>query len=110
MIQVRISRNKKREILSFELEGHAESGPKGHDLVCAAASAVSFGAVNAVIKLCQIDPLIDQGSEGGYLRMELPLNMDQEVFQKAQHILEGMVVSLETIERDYSQYITISKK
>ncbi|MRG88230.1 ribosomal-processing cysteine protease Prp [Salinibacillus xinjiangensis] len=108
MINVRIYRNEKREITSFELEGHAESGPHGHDLVCAAVSAVSFGAVNAVIKLCEIEPIIEQGGEGGYLKMKLPLYMDQEVYLKAQHLLEGMVVSLETIERDYHQYITIS--
>jgi uncharacterized protein len=108
MIQVRIFRNDNNEITSFELEGHAESGPYGQDLVCAAVSAVSFGAVNAVIKLCAVEPDIEQGGEGGYLSMKLPLNIDQEAYQKAQHLLEGMVVSLETIERDYSQFIKIS--
>ncbi|MCP8617004.1 ribosomal-processing cysteine protease Prp [Salirhabdus salicampi] len=107
MIQVRVYRNEMQDIQSFEITGHAESGPYGHDLVCAGVSAVSFGAVNAIIKLCHIEPAIEQGGEGGYLKVQLPLNMSQEVYTKAQHLLEGMVVALETIERDYGQYIKI---
>ncbi|QHS22898.1 ribosomal-processing cysteine protease Prp [Virgibacillus sp. MSP4-1] len=108
MIHVHIDRNDQNEIQSFELKGHAESGPYGHDLVCAAVSAVSFGAVNAVIQLCDVEPRIEQDvEEGGYLRMELPLNINQEAYHKAQHLLEGMVVSLQTIERDYHEHISI---
>ncbi|WP_138415548.1 ribosomal-processing cysteine protease Prp [Aquibacillus sediminis] len=109
MIKVSIYRNNE-SIDAFELSGHAESGPHGHDLVCAGVSAVSFGAVNAVIKLCEIEPMIDQGGEGGYLRVELPSNLEQAIRDKAELLLEGMLVSLETIERDYGQYISISEK
>jgi uncharacterized protein len=107
MINVHIFRNDRNEITSFEIKGHAESGPYGHDLVCAAVSAISFGTINAIIKLCHIEPMIEQGGEGGYLKMELPLKMNQEAYEIAQHLLEGMVISLETIERDYKKHISI---
>ncbi|MBO8155939.1 MAG: ribosomal-processing cysteine protease Prp [Bacillaceae bacterium] len=107
MIHVHIERNNQHDITAFELKGHADSGPKGYDLVCAAVSAVSFGAINAVIQLCNLEPRIEQGKEGGYLRMELPLNLDQEVHRQAQLLLEGMIVSLQTIERDYGQHILV---
>ncbi|WP_226036545.1 ribosomal-processing cysteine protease Prp [Aquibacillus saliphilus] len=109
MIKVIVYRNNKG-INAFELSGHAESGPAGHDLVCAGVSAVSFGAVNAVIKLCEIEPIIDQGGEGGYLRVELPEELDNDTRTKAEWLLEGMLVSLDTIELDYGQYISISRK
>ncbi|MRH42984.1 ribosomal-processing cysteine protease Prp [Aquibacillus halophilus] len=109
MIKVIIIRNND-SINAFELSGHAESGPVGQDLVCAGVSAVSFGAVNAVIKLCEIEPIIDQGGEGGYLRVELPAKLDEDTRSKAEWLLEGMLVSLETIELDYGQYISISEK
>ncbi|KGP90939.1 hypothetical protein N780_02920 [Pontibacillus chungwhensis BH030062] len=107
MIQVLVTRNEQSHIIDFELSGHAESGPYGHDLVCAAVSAVSFGAVNAVIELCEFEPVIEQEGEGGYLRVELPDSLSPAVFEKAQVLLEGMMISLKTIERDYGQYITI---
>ncbi|GAA5416166.1 hypothetical protein Pryu01_01198 [Paraliobacillus ryukyuensis] len=110
MIRVTIYRRSNKNVFAFELSGHAESGPVGHDLVCAAVSAVSFGSVNAVIKLCEIEPIIDQGGEGGYLYVELPDDLASNTLTRATTLLEGMVVSLETIARDYGQYITISEK
>lgn len=110
MILVNVNRNTDGSIAQFKLSGHAESGPYGHDLVCAAVSAVSFGAVNAVIKLCEIEPIINQSPDGGLLQVTLPDGLNHDTFEKAQWLLEGMVVSLQTIERDYDQYITISNK
>ncbi|KAB8134736.1 ribosomal-processing cysteine protease Prp [Gracilibacillus oryzae] len=105
MIEVTIER-KQSAIKSFTVTGHAGSGPYGHDLVCAAVSAVSFGAVNAVLQLCEIDLSIDQaGDEGGFLKIALP---DDNEDEKASILLEGMVVSLQTIERDYGQFISIT--
>ncbi len=110
MIKVTMYRNSTKKVSAFEISGHAESGSVGHDLVCAAVSAISFGSVNAVIKLCEIEPIIDQGGEGGYLYVALPNQLTASAFNRATLLLEGMFVSLETIERDYGQYITISEK
>lgn len=110
MIQFTVYR-KQNKIYAFELSGHADSVSEGYDLVCAGVSAVSFGAVNAVIRLCEIEPKIEQaGTEGGYLFVELPDMLDDAVLEKAHLLLEGMHVSLETIEREYGSYITINEK
>ncbi|MBM7572037.1 ribosomal-processing cysteine protease Prp [Aquibacillus albus] len=110
MIKVTVYRSD-GNIYGFELSGHANSVSEGYDLVCAGVSAVSFGSVNAIIKLCDIDPIIEQaGNEGGYLRMELPEGLTDEIQKKTAIILEGMLVSLETIERDYGSYISIYEK
>ncbi|GEL77460.1 ribosomal-processing cysteine protease Prp [Tenuibacillus multivorans] len=106
MIELRVFR-KNDQIQGFELSGHANSGPHGHDLVCSAVSAVSFGTVNSIMKLCQIDPEIEQGAQGGYLKMLLPEGMSDKAYDKAQTLLQGMLVTFQTIERDYHQYITI---
>ncbi|WP_440895984.1 ribosomal-processing cysteine protease Prp [Amphibacillus sp. Q70] len=110
MIKVNIHRNKSEDIIAFELSGHADSGPHGHDLVCAAVSAVAFGMTNAVMELSEIEPIIDQGGQGGYLKVTLPDEAEGEAFEKATLLLEGMLTSLVTIERDYGQYISISEK
>lgn len=108
MIKIAIYK-KDAHIHAFEISGHANSGPYGYDLVCAGVSAVSFGAVNAVISLCEIQPHIDQaGSEGGYLYVEMPSNLSSEIRKNADLILQAMVVSLQTIEREYTQFIQIT--
>ena len=97
-------------ITAFELSGHAESGPYGYDLVCAGVSAVSFGTVNAIDSLCNIDLKIEQADEGGYLHVALPHYIHHELHDKVQLLLEGMIISLQTIEREYSQFIKIDSK
>ena len=108
MIKVNVFREN-NQIKAFELSGHAESGPYGYDIVCAGVSAVSFGAVNAILQLCEIDLKIEQ-HEGGYLYVALPDSIDVETMNEAQLLLEGMIISLQTIEREYHEFITIESK
>jgi uncharacterized protein len=108
MINVTIDYDPQEQITSFTLSGHANFAKKGSDLVCAGVSAVSFGAVNAVAALTGIEPVIKQGGEGGYLRCGIPEDISEEAQEKVQLLLAGMLVSLQTIERDYGKYITIT--
>ncbi|WP_110111480.1 ribosomal-processing cysteine protease Prp [Bacillus sp. CGMCC 1.16541] len=111
MIKVTISRNDNKKIVAFTMNGHAQFAEHGKDLVCAGASAVSFGTINAIHALCRVTPHIDQaGKDGGYLRCEFPTDVDSSTFEKMQVLLEGMVVSLQTIELDYGNYIKIQTK
>ncbi|MBM7701374.1 ribosomal-processing cysteine protease Prp [Metabacillus iocasae] len=108
MIKVTISRNEDKKIIAFTMNGHAQFAEHGKDLVCAGASAVSFGTINAIHALCGVTPHIDQAAkDGGYLHCKIPKNVDSTTFDKVQMLLEGMVVSLQTIELDYGNYINI---
>lgn len=108
MIRVVFNRNKTGSIQSFSMSGHAEFDVRGKDLVCAGASAVVFGAVNSLFENGKIEPLIEQGEDGGYLAVEIPLLEDEVTKFKVDTILETLRTSLETIEKDYGQYIKIS--
>ena len=105
MIQVKVTRNE--ELLeSIEMTGHAGSGPYGYDLVCAAVSGISIGAVNAVMGLTDIDLKVKQGGYGGYLKVTFPSSSHPDM-DKAQLLLEGMLVSLKSIEMEYGKFIKI---
>ncbi len=88
MIQITVFQSD-NQVTAFELTGHAESGPYGYDLVCAGVSAVTFGAVNAIMKLCETDLNIDQGADGGYLSVQLPKNISSEKLEKIQWLVQG---------------------
>ncbi|OEH91471.1 ribosomal-processing cysteine protease Prp [Bacillus solimangrovi] len=109
MVNVEVKRDKHNHIQSFMLSGHADSGPYGYDLVCAGVSSVSFGAVNAVYELCQVPLEVEQAEDGGYLRCTVPANLDGQVANNVQLLLEGMLVSLRTIERDYAKHIKVTE-
>src|SRR5690625_3019440 len=106
MIEVTICKINKR-ISSFELAGHAESGPYGYDLVCAAVSAVSIGTVNAAAVIGETDLEVTQGNEGGYLSVRIPDFLPNDKMEKIQLLFEGMIISLKSIEAEYNKFIKI---
>lgn len=106
MIQVTIERTNMNRIHSFTISGHAHFANHGEDIVCAGVSAVSFGMINAIMQLTKVKLDIDQG-DNGFLRCTVPEQLSGEVDEKVQLLLQGMVVSLQTIERDYNKYVHI---
>lgn len=108
MIRVDVIRHPSGRITSFTMEGHAEFAEHGKDLVCAGATSVSFGALNAILSLTDAKLGIEQGEDGGFLRCVVPEDLPTDKAEKVQLLLEGMVVSLQTIEREYSKYIKIT--
>ena len=109
MIRATINRTKSGSIQSFTISGHAGFAAHGSDIVCAGVSAVSFGAVNSIISLTGVTPDIEQGADG-FLRCEIPGDLPEETQEKIQLLLEGMVVSLQTMERDYGKHIKLTFK
>ena len=61
-------------------------------------------------ELCNVQATIELGSDGGFLTYELPNDLDVHAAEKAQTLLEGLVVSLKTIELDYGKYIRLIEK
>ncbi|AIY05172.1 hypothetical protein Plano_1207 [Planococcus sp. PAMC 21323] len=106
MILVTVKETSNR-ISSFEMSGHADYAEHGQDLVCAGASAVSFGAVNAIIELMGIEPDIQQANSG-FLKVSFPSNLDDKTDEQVQLLVRSMIVSLKTIEQDYEEYIKIT--
>ncbi|MET1247489.1 ribosomal-processing cysteine protease Prp [Sporolactobacillus sp. STCC-11] len=108
MVVLTVQRDHYGKISAFKLTGHADSAPHGQDLVCAAVSAVAFGAVNAVESLAKLKMDVRQKDNGGYLECgisDCPVGANLE---KAQLILEAMFISMRTIEKSYGQYIRVS--
>jgi uncharacterized protein YsxB (DUF464 family) len=108
MINITIYRTESDTIQSFEISGHAFFANRGQDIVCAGASAVSVGSINAVHAITGITPEIEQGD--GFLRCVIPENLPEVINEKVQLLLEGMVVSLRTIEEEYGAHIKITFK
>ena len=81
---------------------------RGKDIVCAGASAVVVGAVNSIHAITGVTPKIHQAD--GFLSCELPSNLDEATAEKVQLLLEGMVISLQTIEQEYGKNIKITFK
>lgn len=107
MIDVYVTRGSTNEIRSFTISGHADAGPYGYDLVCAAVSALSFGAINAVDALCGVKLQVETDDDaGGFLRCDVP-HVEKETEEKVQLLLEGMLVSLRSVAEEYGEHIVV---
>ena len=108
MINITINRTESGFIYSFVISGHAFFAERGKDIVCAGASAVAIGSINAVHALTGVTPEIEQGD--GFLRCVVPVNGTEDMNEKVQLLLEGMIISLQTIEEEYGKHIKITFK
>lgn len=111
MITVTIHSDQNRKSYGFEVSGHAYSGEPGHDLVCAGASAIAFGTVNAIGHILQLQPGIEQGQDGGFLSVVIDQSdLDTETDTKLQIILQTMVTQVNTMVASYGEFIELKYK
>ncbi|MDQ0414557.1 ribosomal-processing cysteine protease Prp [Mesobacillus stamsii] len=109
MITATITRTKSGSIQSFTISGHAGYATKGSDIVCAGVSTISIGTVNSIIGLTGITPDIEQGADG-FLRCEIPDNLSEDTQEKIQLLLESMVITLQSMEKEYGKHIKLTFK
>ncbi|MBC2099264.1 ribosomal-processing cysteine protease Prp [Listeria booriae] len=94
------------QIVAFEMDGHANFAEQGADLVCAGATSIAFGMVNAISEKIGIEPVMEE--DDGYLYYSVP--EDLEGNEVVQILLEGMEHQLISLAYSYPDYITINSK
>ena len=108
MIKGTFKRNDAGQIVSFTLTGHADAGPYGSDSVCAGVSALAISTVNGIASLAGFEPIVEMNEEeGGYLYTEVTSGMTQEQNNIAEILLENLLLGLQSIEAENSEYIQI---
>ncbi len=97
-------------IQGFSLTGHADAGPVGHDLVCAASSALAIGITNNLYRILSVAPTVQANeTEGGFLELALPFEMSDKESEQAQILLEALYYSLLDIEQEHGKHIIVLK-
>ena len=91
--------------LGFEISGHSGYAKSGHDIVCAAVSAVSQSTCLGIIEILKLNAKLKQDDKLGYLYLRLPNNIDKQKFEHAQTLLVTMQQSLENIAFQFNDYI-----
>lgn len=103
MIKIQVT-YQKDEFESLIAKGHADSAPKGKDLVCAAVSAVLEGGVQALTD-----------GDGSYrLRMrEGNLELTRLIPKMSEHdevVIETIITQLESIAQVSNDYVQLERK
>ncbi|MFO8070153.1 MAG: ribosomal-processing cysteine protease Prp [Alkalibacterium sp.] len=108
MIDIQFRREGSK-IMSVEMSGHAEAGPYGNDIVCAAVSALSIGTVNSLSEIAEIPvDVISANDSGGYLKFTLPTDLTQKQMETGQILMKSLYLSLKSTEEEYNEYLRIN--
>lgn len=96
-------------LMSVKMSGHAEAGPYGYDIVCAAVSALSIGTVNSLSEIAKIPlEVVSADDSGGYLEFTIPSDISRKQMETGQILLESLLLSLKSIEEEYQEYVSIN--
>ena len=107
MVKV-IIKFKNNNINSFEFRGHANSAEYGQDIVCASVSGISQTILLGLIDI--LDDNIKYKIESGYLYFIIPNNIDIDILGKVNVLTNTLMLGLENIKKNYSEYIYIKKE
>ncbi|WP_071130938.1 ribosomal-processing cysteine protease Prp [Enterococcus timonensis] len=108
MIKGNFKRDADGHLVQFTLTGHADSGPYGSDLVCAAVSALAISTVNGLEALAGFTPeVISDNQNGGYLSMSLISGMSGEQVNISQILLENLLLGLQSVAAENQKYLTV---
>lgn len=99
---IKINFNKADNMLiGFECKGHSMSAEAGQDIVCAFVSSACFMTANTVTEVIGLNA--DAAATDGYMRLGIKDSAD-----KAQDILNGMLLHLTELQKDYPENIKVT--
>lgn len=88
---------------SLEVKGHANSAPKGEDLVCSAVSAIVLGGLSA---LTDGDDAYEVAVEEGHVR----LLAKRQPSEHDETVIFTIVTQLESVARDHPSHAKLERK
>ena len=101
MIKITANRNDGK-IINLTVKGHANSAPKGEDLVCAAVSSILVGGCNALSAPNCFAIKLDSG-DAEIKELKRANEHDYEV-------LETMVIQFKTVEETNKKFLQVIEK
>ena len=95
-------------ICGFKVIGHAGAAQYGHDIVCAAVSALSITTINSILQFTDVRPKLDQDTvNGGWLILKLPQIENRIQSLKAQTLLDSFELGMKSIADQYARYVNL---
>lgn len=94
------------DYISFSCKGHADYAEEGHDIICAAVSALCINTINAIERFTEDD------FEGNAADGDISWHFTQfPISGECRLLMDTLVMGLEDIRNSYGKkYIKIVKK
>ena len=93
--------------IGFECSGHTGYAKSGKDILCAAISSITQSCVMGITKVLNVNAKVTKDDDSGYLKIELPKDLDKEIYSKSQVLLQTLYISILDLMEGYSKYISM---
>ena len=106
MIKIKIKRKKKR-IVYFQINEHADYAKRGEDIVCAAVSSVSQMTLNGILEILKFYGKVKyEIDDTGKLTCDLQnSDLTEEEFKKVDILTESMYSYLKDVVHEYKEFV-----
>lgn len=101
MTRINFFRNNDDLLVGFECKGHTGAGCEGEDIVCAFISSACYLVANTVTEIMKMDA--KASATDGFMRLQIKSSP-----QQAQDILNGLVLHLTELQKDYPDNIKVT--
>jgi hypothetical protein len=102
---IRIVCERKDGLVNYlSIKGHANSAPKGEDIVCSAVSAVSIGGLNALENPKAF--MIEMSEKDGSITVRANKGVTKHDYQ----VLDTILIQLKSIEESAKEYVSLVEK
>ncbi|MFZ5969534.1 MAG: ribosomal-processing cysteine protease Prp [Bacillota bacterium] len=105
MIKICIYRDHEKNIVKYSVKGHAGYAEPGEDIVCAAISILAQTTLLALNELTSIHVTYEM--DDGWLYCELPEHIPDEEREKANIILNTMIIGISGTQGMYGDFIDL---
>ena len=93
--------------VGFECSGHTGYDEFGRDILCATLSGITQACVMGITKVLNINAKVNRDDNSGYLKIELPKNINKDNFNKSQVLFDTLYISILDLMEGYSKYISM---
>ena len=106
MIQAVFEKAEDGELRSAEITGQAGSGEYGFDVVCASVSTLAINFINSIEKFAGYEPILELNEEeGGYLRVEIPMDIPPHQREMTQLFFESFFLGMANLSENSSEFV-----
>lgn len=91
------------KLYGFSINGHADAGDEGNDIVCAAVSSSAYMVANTISDIMHIQSDICV-NENGFMKVLI----SEKDISRSQDILQGLKLHLLSLEEQYPKNIIVN--
>ena len=95
------------QFIGLECSGHTGYAEYNKDVLCASLSGIIQSGILGLNKVLNINGRLKRKDDEGYIKYELPKDLDKEIYSKSQVLLQTLYISILDLMEGYSKYISM---